>query len=76
MQEFADDNTLALIIKKCRKEMKEIYTKDKMTVCINLTQGILRIFCIQGKKEDILELVDEIYDSLKNEVEDMYKDND
>ncbi len=72
MIENPDDNIMACIVTNCLTEMRSVYTREKMTVCFNLTERILRVFCVCSSKDDVLKLIDEFHSELKKSVEENY----
>lgn len=72
MNEFSDDHLVAIIVSECLQVMSNYPTITKLTACYNLTERILRLFAVQGKKEDVNRLIDEFYDGIKKEMERMY----
>jgi hypothetical protein len=70
-----DDHVVAAIVTDCllimRKHTSD--TRTKMTACYNLTERILRLFSIQGEKEDVLSLIEDLHEGIKECVEEYYK---
>lgn len=75
-EEFSNDNIIASILTECQYIMKGCDTQTKMTVCYNLTQGILRLFTVQMSKDDVNEFIDEFSKELKESINEMYQDTD
>lgn len=71
--EFNYDHLVAVLIHRCLDVMRDYPTKTKMTVCYNLTERILRLFCVQGEREDVLKLIDDFHLGLKESVEELYE---
>lgn len=71
---FYDDNLVATIVSECLWVMKDYPARTKLTACYNLTERISRLFCVLGKKEDVLELINEFHEGLKKEIEKNYSD--
>lgn len=68
------DHILNETILRCLKEMRGHTTQDKMTICFNLVSRILRLFCICGKKDEILGFLETINQDLIDQVEESFHD--
>ncbi len=63
------------IVSKCLDVMR-YYTGDtrtKMTACYNLTERILRLFAVSGEKDDVLSLIEDLHEGIKESVEKYYE---
>ena len=70
---MSDDHQVAKLVVDCLYCMRqEQDSKTKLTACYNLTSRILRLFCVLGEKEDVLNLIDQFNNELKKEIEEMY----
>lgn len=67
-----DDHLVATIVSQCLHLMQGYDTITKMTACYNLTSRILRLFCIQGGKKDVLILVDKFHQGIKDQIDENY----
>jgi len=67
-----DDHLVAPIVSECLHIMKGYPTITKMTACYNLTSRILRIFCVQGEKDDVITLINQFHDEIKKQIEESY----
>jgi len=67
-----DDILVAQIVSECLHIMGNAPTHTKMTACFNLSERVLRLFCIRGKKEDVLMLIDDFQKELKKSIEEYY----
>ena len=72
--EGKNDNVLASIISECLYVMRIIPTKEKVTVCFNLLSRILRLFSVLGTKDDVIALIQNMCDDLKEGVEEDFKE--
>jgi len=73
-EDYDDEQQVAAIVQECLHVMRKhtYHTITKMTSCYNLTARILRLFCVQGEKKDVIDLIDNFYDALKKEIEEFY----
>lgn len=68
-----DDHLVANIVTECLHIMNGYPTLTKMTACYNLTERILRLFSIQGSKEEVTKLIDAFHDEIKQCIEGYYE---
>lgn len=66
---YNDDHLVAKIVTDCLHVMNGYDTITKMTACYNLTERVLRLFAIQGAKEDVNNLIDEFHNEIKKNIE-------
>lgn len=67
-----NDNLVARAVFDCLHVMRDYDTITKMTACYNLTSCILRLFCVQGEKNDVMALIDQFHEELKKQIEENY----
>lgn len=71
--EHDDDHLVARCVAECLQVMRDYDTITKMTACYNLTERVLRLFAVQGEKEDIIELVKEFHEGIMKIIEGYYE---
>ena len=73
-----DDHIVASIVAECLEVMRKhtSYTVSKMTACYNLTERTLRLFSIQGSKEDLHAFIDEFHERLKKDIDEYYYEDE
>ena len=69
-----DDNLVATIVSECLNVMRGAPTRTKLTACYNLTERVLRLFTIQGDKEWVMSLIEDLHAGIKEEINKMYED--
>lgn len=70
---LSDDYLVNEIVTECLEIMRGYPTVTKMTACYNLTERILRLFSIQGDKEDVTKMIDVFHEQIKQCVEEYYE---
>ena len=74
MVHINNDQELYEVIQECRLAMENVATLQKITICYNLLEGILRVCSIRMKKEDVLALLADYHKGVKKEVKEMFED--
>jgi len=69
-----DDHAIAYAVSHCHNAMFGLPTRDKMTVCYNLTEGVLRLFMVLGKKEDVVQLMTQFHEQIMQSIDEAYDD--
>ena len=70
---YGCDHSAARIVTECLHVMRNYCTVTKLTACYNLTERILRLFAVQGAKEDVTKLIDTFHEQIKQCVEEYYE---
>jgi len=70
---YNDDHIIADIVTQCLHVMRSYPTLTKMTACYNLVERILRLFSVQGSKEDVKGLMNEFHKNIMQSVEEYYE---
>lgn len=68
-----DDHLVASLVSQCRDIMQGQPTVSKMTACYNLTSGVVRLFCVQGEKKDVIDLVNEFHKGLLEQIDNSFR---
>lgn len=69
-----DDHAIAFAVSHCHNIMRVMPTREKMTVCYNLTEGVLRLFMVLGKKEDVVQLMTQFHEQIMQSIDEAYDD--
>lgn len=67
----SNDHLVASNVVECLHVMKNDDAFTKLTTCFNLTERILRLYCVRGDKKWVMSLLDEFYDKTKEMIEEL-----
>jgi len=67
-----DDNQDATIVNECLQIMKDYPTLTNMAACYTLTRATLAHFCATERKENVIGLLDEFHNELREYIEEFY----
>lgn len=72
MKREATDKDIAEAMTICSAVVKEYRTQDQLSIYANLIGGVLRLFCIRTEKKDVYDIIDQLREELREEIEEMY----
>jgi len=68
-----DDIIILGMVSKCLDVMRGYSSLSKLTACYNLTERVLRLFSIQGSKEDVTKMINEFHQEIIKCVDEYYE---